>query len=75
MKNMPAILSTKQQSIPVANEDTGPVEEFVPTSFDDINPKEYHYLLNLPMWSLTFEKVEEIKAQQKQKQDELDHLN
>lgn len=77
MKNMPAILSTKQSSPPVQGEETNSpiVDEFVPTSLDDINPKEYHYLLNLPMWSLTFEKVEEIKAQQKQKQDELSQLN
>lgn len=75
MKNMPAILSTKQQTNMVASEEAGPVEDFVPSSFDDINPKEYHYLLNLPMWNLTFEKVEEIKSQQQQKQNELEQLN
>lgn len=27
----------------------------------DVNPREFNYLLNLPIWNLTFEKVEEIK--------------
>lgn len=30
----------------------------------EVNPKEFNYLLNLPIWNLTFEKVEEIKSQQ-----------
>lgn len=67
MKNMPAILSTKHSSVQnnYGGEDQGAdADDFVASSSDDVNPKEYNYLLNLPMWNLTFEKVEEIKAQQ-----------
>lgn len=64
MKNMPVIKSTKVLPVPEKTEDDLP-EDIIPLNSDEVNPKEYHYLLNLPLWSLTFEKVEEIKAQQK----------
>lgn len=33
--------------------------------------KEYNYLLGMPMWSLTFEKVEELKKQVGEKEQQL----
>jgi DNA topoisomerase-2 len=33
--------------------------------------KEYNYLLGMPMWNLTFEKVEEIKKSREEKENEL----
>jgi DNA topoisomerase-2 len=40
-----------------------------------IPAKEYDYLLSMNLWSLTFEKVEELNNQKKKKQNELDSLN
>jgi len=34
----------------------------------------YNYLLAMPLWSLTLEKVEELRRQLKQKEEELDKL-
>lgn len=72
MKNMPVIKSTKVLAVIEKAEEDLPEELFLPANSDDTNPREYHYLLNLPMWSLTYEKVEEIRAQEKQKNEELD---
>lgn len=65
-KDMTKIKTTKglanAHASPV-DESEGIADEFVPINANDINPKEYHYLLSLPIWNLTFEKVEEIKTQ------------
>jgi DNA topoisomerase II len=36
--------------------------------------KEYNYLLSLPLWNLTFEKVEEMKRSRQEKENELKTL-
>lgn len=35
---------------------------------------EYNYLLNMPLWSLTYEKVERLKKDEKEKKSELNSL-
>eukprot|EP00930_Biecheleria_cincta_P068889 TRINITY_DN56718_c0_g1_i1.p1 TRINITY_DN56718_c0_g1~~TRINITY_DN56718_c0_g1_i1.p1 ORF type:complete len:1479 (+),score=323.22 TRINITY_DN56718_c0_g1_i1:52-4488(+) len=52
-----------------------PQEAEAPTSTDGPTEKsEYDYLLNMNLWSLTFEKVEEIKKQLEIKKEELQVL-
>ena len=41
----------------------------------EINPKEYDYLLSMPMWSLTEERVNQLLRQMYDKKDEHDALN
>jgi len=36
--------------------------------------KEYDYLLSMPLWNLSYEKVEDIKEKRKKKQLEYDKL-
>ena len=40
----------------------------------DIPVKEYDYLLSMPMWSVTEEKIEQLTAQMNEKQNEHDAL-
>lgn len=42
---------------------------------EDAEKTDYDYLLGMPLWSLTYEKVEEIKKQHETKVQELDVLN
>nr|AAS90120.1 DNA topoisomerase type 2 [Tetrahymena thermophila] len=74
MKDMPKIKSSKLTSQLEQEQNQDSNEENFETNPNEINAKEYNYLLSLPMWSLTYEKVEEIKQEQKNKQDELDKL-
>ncbi len=37
--------------------------------------KEYDYLLSMPMWSLTYERVEQLLAQKKEKEDQIAELD
>ncbi|OMJ76839.1 hypothetical protein SteCoe_23685 [Stentor coeruleus] len=39
-----------------------------------VSAKEYDYLLNMPLWSLTYEKVEALKKEHKEKSEELEKL-
>ena len=39
-----------------------------------VSPKEYDYLLSMPLWSMTIEKVEELENQKRTKEDELNRL-
>lgn len=60
---MTKIKSTKLHKIQLNNAENSD-EEFSENSDpnDEIAAsKEYNYLLSMPMWSLTFEKVEELK--------------
>ena len=41
---------------------------------DDVSPKDYDYLLQLPLWSLSEEKVAALRKQQNMKKDEYDEL-
>ena len=75
MKDMPKIASTKpqfQEKKPINAQDT--------TENNDVeveNPepeslfKEYSYLLSMSIWSLSYEKVEELKKEREKKVDEL----
>ena len=38
------------------------------------NAREYDYLLKLPLWSLTFERVEQLKAQLSERESEVASL-
>ena len=40
-----------------------------------INAKEYDYLLSMPMWSLTEERVDQLLRQKQDKKDEYDALS
>lgn len=43
-------------------------------SVNKVSPKEYDYLLSMPLWSMTIEKVEELENQKRTKEDELERL-
>ena len=43
-------------------------------SYDDIGAKDYDYLLSMPLWNLTMEKVDKLKKQKRVKEDELEDL-
>lgn len=71
MKEMPKILSTKPQFQENKKaEDGSEVEEDAVPNENDLN-KEYAYLLGMPLWSLSYEKVEDLKKDVKKKEDEL----
>lgn len=38
-------------------------EEPIDEDTGRINPKEYNYLLQMPLWSLTFEKIKELNEE------------
>ena len=40
----------------------------------EVSPKEYDYLLSMPLWSLSKEKIEELTSQMNKKKDEHDML-
>lgn len=40
----------------------------------DVDPKEYDYLLSMPLWSLSEEKIEELTRQMQNKKDDHDEL-
>lgn len=77
MKNMPKIESTKPQFLEKKtqneneneNEEIKEIEE--KATEVDILSKEYSYLLGMPIYSLSFEKVEELKKEKEKKQEEL----
>lgn len=40
-----------------------------------VSSREYDYLLSMPLWSLTYEKVEALKKEHKEKSEELERLH
>lgn len=40
----------------------------------EVSPKEYDYLLSMPLWSLCKERIDELTAQMNKKKDEHDML-
>jgi hypothetical protein len=61
----------------VRNEDEDGVEEVKQQeefAAGDINPSEYDYLLTMPLWSLSEEKIEELNKQMNNKKDDHDNL-
>lgn len=40
----------------------------------EVAPKEYDYLLSMPLWSLSEEKIEELAIAMNQKKDDHDNL-
>ena len=40
----------------------------------EVAPKEFDYLLTMPLWSLSQEKIDELTAQMRKKKDEHDAL-
>ena len=75
MKDMPKILSTKPQFLdkkPKNAEEEGENEnEEQQIEKEEDLYKEYSYLLNMSIWSLSFEKVEAMKKEVKSKEEEL----
>ena len=75
MKDMPKILSTKPQFLekkPQNAEEEGENEnEEQKVEKEEDLYKEYSYLLNMSIWSLSFEKVEAMKKEVKKKEEEL----
>jgi DNA topoisomerase-2 len=75
MKDMPKILSTKPQFLekkPKNAEEEGEDEnEEQQVEKEEDLYKEYSYLLNMSIWSLSFEKVEAMKKEVKTKEEEL----
>ena len=47
-------------------------EEVVPEG--QVSPKEFDYLLTMPLWNLSLEKVEELNSHMKKKKDEYEIL-
>lgn len=66
----PNILSTKMQVLPKKQEE----EEEEPNNNQEQGvdeSKQYNYLLTMPLWNLTYEKVEDIKKSKADKKNEL----
>lgn len=63
----------KQAALPAQDEESG---EGDADAEDDnaVSAKEYNYLLNMPIWSLTYERVEQLKAEYAKKAAELETL-
>lgn len=81
MKNMTKIKSTKKQEAKAEGDDAQQEgeeekENAEEQSEDDqtISAMEFNYLLSMPIWSLTYEKVEELKKQLKNTEEELVNL-
>lgn len=81
MKNMPKILSTKAQE-EVKKEEEAEEEEAQEDNLKpqserniDVAAKEFNYLLSLPLLSLTYEKVEALKKELEDKENELEVIN
>ncbi len=63
----------KQNALP-QQEDEEAKEEINEDDEVGVASKEYNYLLSLPLWSLTFEKVEQLKREYERKAGELEVL-
>ena len=80
MKDMPKILSTKQieKKPKVVNDDqeenaeNAENDDMIET--EDLT-KEYNYLLSMSIWSLSYEKVEQLKKEVTRKEEELNVVN
>lgn len=48
--------------------------ESVSEEIEEASVKDYDYLLGMPLWSLTYEKVAELQKEHKEKNDELERL-
>lgn len=71
--------ATKKQLDKIFNEpsihsETEEAESSEVVDSDDVSAKEYDYLLSMPLWSLTFEKVEALQKEFKEKSDQLENL-
>ena len=73
MKDITKIKSTKLAQEALSPQEN-PEESTESDQEADIEAKEYNYLLSLPIWSLTYEKVEELKKEYTKKSLELDAL-
>ncbi|EGR31961.1 topoisomerase ii beta 180kda, putative [Ichthyophthirius multifiliis] len=67
MRNMPKI----KQSNKFLNEKLNQDEENSEFQEEETTFKEFNYLLQMPIWNLSYEKIEEIKNQCEQKEKEL----
>lgn len=71
MRHMTKIKSTRHD----ANQEENNADEANEGVIEDENAavpaKEFNYLLNMPMWSLTYEKVEALIAEHDKKNSEL----
>ena len=66
----------KTKSRLVSNEQqSGPEEEEAEQTHDEIPHKEYDYLLSMPLWSLTKERVEDLIKQMDNKKSEHETLD
>jgi len=63
----------KQNALP-QQEDEEAKEEINEDDEVGVASKEYNYLLSMPLWSLTFEKVEQLKREYERKAGELEAL-
>lgn len=75
LKDMPKILSTKPQFLDKKQENAGQSdheegEEEKENNQEDL-AKQYSYLLGMALWSLSFEKIEQLKKEVQKKQLEL----
>merc|ERR1719310_914348 len=77
MSELDAICEKATKNAKLFNADQKPEEEQEAAKGDgdeDAAATDYNYLLIMPLWSLTFEKVEELKKQHEIKQEELNEL-
>jgi DNA topoisomerase II len=65
------VKSTKGQSVKKEEAEAESEEEAKEESESSDDSKEYNYLLSMPLWNLSYEKVEEIKKQARDKKNEL----
>lgn len=77
LKDMPKILSTKPQFLDKKQEgqqsDREEAEEEQESNQEDLS-KQYSYLLGMALWSLSFEKVEQLKKEVQKKQLDLNEI-
>lgn len=64
---------TEEEELQAA-EDAKNSEVAIDVDSGDIPVKEYDYLLSMPMWSVTEEKIEQLTAQMNEKKNEHDTL-
>ena len=74
MKNMTKIKSTKLQGVKGEADDVAQAVEEAEEVAAEEGEEGYNYLLSMPIWNLTYEKLEELKRQLENTERELESL-
>ena len=71
MKDFVKVKSTKIEKHAALPKQESEMDEENDDEEAEVSAKEYNYLLSMPIWSLTFEKVEQLKREYEKKAEEL----